>query len=304
MSNPPLPVAAESALIDVARLAGCLGEVACRLNVEALAECESTNAVLLSRGDSLRSPHRGSFQLQKKPGNAALAVSGSVLVADRQTAGRGRRGRRWLSAQVSPADSLTFSLLWRFPRGAALSGLSLAVGVALANALAELGARGVRLKWPNDLLTETAEGFAKLGGILIELNSGASGTAAVIGIGLNLQPPLEVQPDQPAAGIAATMVAGLPERHVLFAAVLRHLVLTLDLFAAHGFAPLRADWEKFNAYAERAVRLIDESGPDIVGRCLGVDDDGALRVETADGVRRWLAGDVSLRPLASGVGDE
>lgn len=285
MSNPPHVEPAESALIDVARLAGCLGEVACRLNVEALAECESTNALLL----------------QKKPANAAAAVSGSVLVADRQTAGRGRRGRRWWSAQVSPADSLTFSLLWRFPRGAALSGLSLAVGVALANALAELGASGVRLKWPNDLLVETPEGFAKLGGILIELSSGASGTAAVIGIGLNLRPPLEVPPDQPAAGIATTMVDGLPERHALFATVLRHLVLTLDLFAAHGFAPLRPAWERSNAYADRAVRLIDESGPDLVGRCLGVDDDGALRVETVDGVRRWLVGDVSLRPLAAGA---
>lgn len=304
MSNPPPVELAESALIDVARLAGCLGEAACRLNVEALAECESTNAVLLSRGDSLRSPHRGSFQSQKKPGNAALAVSGSVLVADRQTAGRGRRGRRWLSAQVSPADSLTFSLLWRFPRGAPLSGLSLAVGVALANALAELGARGVRLKWPNDLLVETPQGFAKLGGILIELSSSASGTAAVIGIGLNLQPPLEVQPDQPAAGIAATMADGLPERHVLFAAVLRHLVLSLDLFAAQGFAPLRSAWEQANAFADRSVRLIEESGPDLVGRCRGVDDDGALRVETADGIRRWLAGDVSLRPLAAGASDE
>jgi BirA family biotin operon repressor/biotin-[acetyl-CoA-carboxylase] ligase len=304
VSNPPPLSLAESALIDVVRLAGCLGEVACRLNVEALAECESTNAVLLSRGDSLRSPHRGSFQSQKKPANAALAASGSVLVADRQTAGRGRRGRRWWSAQVAPADSLTFSLLWRFPRGAALSGLSLAVGVALAEALAELGATGIKLKWPNDLLAETAEGFAKLGGILIELTSGASGTSAVIGIGLNLQPPREVPPDQLAAGIATTMRDGLPERHVLFAAVLRHLVSTLDLFAAQGFAPLRSAWEQSNAYADRVVRLIDESGPDLVGRCLGVDDDGALRVDTADGVRRWLAGDVSLRPLAAGAGDE
>lgn len=288
MSNPPQLSLAESALIDVVRLAGCLGDIARRLNVEALAECESTNAVLL----------------QKKTANAALAASGSVLVADRQTAGRGRRGRRWWSAQESPADSLTFSLLWRFPRGAALSGLSLAVGVALANALAELGARGVKLKWPNDLLVETPDGFAKLGGILIELASGAGGTSAVIGIGLNLQPPLEVLPDQPAAGIATTMADGLPERHVLFAAVLRHLVLTLDLFAAHGFAPLRSAWERSNAYAGRAVRLIDESGPDLVGRCLGVDDDGALRVDTADGVRRWLAGDVSLRPIAAGAGND
>ena len=272
----------ESALIDVVRLAACLGESARRVNVEAVAECESTNAVLL----------------QKNSGNATLSASGSVLIADRQTAGRGRRGRRWLSAQQRPEDSLTFSLLWRFPRGVVLSGLSLAVGVALANALTELKAEGVRLKWPNDLLVETDRGFAKLGGILIELSSSAGGTAAVIGIGLNLRAPQEVLPDQPAMGIDGLITDGLPERHALFAKVLQHLVRTLDQFVAEGFAPLRPVWERNNAYAGLPVRLIDESGPEFTGRCLGVDADGALMVDTASGVLRWLAGDISLRPLS------
>jgi BirA family biotin operon repressor/biotin-[acetyl-CoA-carboxylase] ligase len=227
---------------------------------------------------------------------SSTAPSGSVLVADLQTAGRGRRGRRWWSAQSQPADSLTFSLLWRFPRSTPLSGLSLAVGVALAKALTELGAAGVKLKWPNDLLVESPAGLAKIGGILIELSSGASGTAAVIGVGLNLRAPRETLPDQLAAGIDSLLSNDLPERHRLFAALLCQLVATLDQFAAHGFAPLRADWEARNAYAGRPVRLIEETGPEIAGDCLGVDDDGALRVATEGGVRRWLAGDVTLRP--------
>lgn len=279
------PSAAESALIDVVRLAACLGETARRLNVEAVASCESTNAVLL----------------QKISANATAVVSGAVLVTDRQTAGRGRRGRRWLSAQHSPEDSLTFSLLWSFPRGANLSGLSLAVGVALAAALSELGAGGLLLKWPNDLLAGTAAGPAKLGGILIELTSGRSGTSAVIGVGLNLRSPQEAPPDQPAAGIDQLLAGGLPERHQLFATLLGHLVRTLDDFANHGFAPLRETWESRNVFAGREVRLIEEGGLDIFGRCLGVDDDGALRVDTAAGVRRWLAGDVSLRAAPGSV---
>lgn len=282
MSDLPLSDSAESSLFDVVRLAECLGDSACRLDVEAVAECGSTNAELL----------------QKISANAA---SGSVLVADVQTAGRGRRGRRWWSAQHEPADSLTFSLLWRFPRGAPLSGLSLAVGVALAQALAEVGAGGVKLKWPNDLLIDSPAGLAKIGGILIELSSGAGGTAAVIGVGLNLKAPRETLPDQLAGGIDALLPGGLPERHRLFAAILRQLVATLDLFTARGFAALRADWEGRNAYAGREVRLIEESGAAVAGSCLGVDDDGALRVATADGVRRWLAGDVTLRPAAGGA---
>ena len=287
MSDPFSLSAADASLIDVVRLAGCLGNTACRLNVEAVAECESTNAVLL----------------QKISANATFAVSGTVLLADRQTAGRGRRGRRWWSAQLRPQDSLTFSLLWRFPRGFSLAGLSLAVGVALANALDQLGARGVKLKWPNDLLADQPAGLAKLGGILIELTSNAGGTTAVIGIGLNLRAPQEIVPDQPAAGIDTMLGAVLPERHDLLAMILRHLVQTLDVFSTQGFSPLVEDWERRNAYADCEVRLIEESGPGIVGHCRGVDQDGALRVETAVGVRRWLAGDVSLRRAAGGSHD-
>jgi len=276
---------AEVSRFDPARLAACLGPTACRLDVEVLAECDSTNNQLL----------------QKISANAAGVVSGQVLVADRQTAGRGRRGRQWISAQQSPDDSLTFSLLWRFAPGVDLSGLSLAVGLALSEAIAGFGSDRVRLKWPNDLLVELPEAgrvFAKLGGILIELVSsgrGAGGALAVIGVGINLRAPASGAVDQAAAGLDALLPEGLPEHHQLFAELLRQLVTTLDCFAGQGFAPFRSAWEARNAFAGRRVMLIEESGRQISGECLGVDVDGALRVDTENGPLRWLAGDVSLR---------
>jgi len=153
-------------LLDLMLLKERLGLQAGRFDVDALAECDSTNSELMRRAD------RG-------------APAGTVIVADRQRAGRGRRGRSWLS---SPEASLTFSLLWRFPGSPTrLSGLSLAVGVGLARALGGLGAPGVRLKWPNDVLLATNGDFAKLAGILVELASDRRGTQAVIGIGINLR---------------------------------------------------------------------------------------------------------------------
>ena len=275
---------ADSCLIDVTRLAVELGAQACRLNVDAVAECGSTNAMLM----------------QCLSGNSAELASGTVLIADRQTAGRGRRGRRWLSALRAPEDSLTLSLLWRFPRAHVMAGLSLAVGLAIRRAMAALGATGVRLKWPNDLLVEAPEGWAKVGGILIELSSSSTGTAAVIGIGLNLRTPDESVPDQRAAGLDALLDGSIPERHRLVAMILRHLVVTLDQFVAQGFTGLRAEWEAGHAFSGQQVRLLTESGPDVFGRCLGVDDEGVLLVDTGDGICRWMAGDVSLRSTNSG----
>ena len=142
-----MPLETNGRLIEPARLRTLLGAAAGRFDVDSLAECASTNTELLARAE------RG-------------APSGSVLVADRQTAGRGSRGRTW---QSSPGASLTFSLLWRFTDGVhGLAGLSLAVGVAVIRALAACGAHGVMLKWPNDILLDEA----KLGGILVELQGG------------------------------------------------------------------------------------------------------------------------------------
>lgn len=259
-------------LIDPILLQTRLAAAAGRFDVDALDACDSTNSELLRRAD-------------------AGAPSGSVVVADRQSAGRGRRGRRWLSA---PEASLTFSVLWRFSGPATrLAGLSLAVGVALARALSGLGARGVRLKWPNDVLLERGGEFAKLAGILVELASDRRGTQAVIGIGLNLEPP-PGDTGQPAAGLAQAIDA-LPERHAVLAAILRELVAVFDVFAVDGFPAVKMAWQDFNAWQGLAVEVGGDGQASLSGLCLGVDDDGSLRLDTGSRIESVLSGDVSLR---------
>lgn len=255
-------------LIDPIRLNALLGSATGRFDVDSVDTCDSTSSELLRRA-------------------ANGAPSGTVVVADAQTAGRGRRGRAWISA---PEASLTFSVLWRFAADApSLGGLSLAVGTALADGLERLSLAGIGLKWPNDVLFDDA----KLAGILVELASDRRGTSAVIGIGLNLLPPTG-ELDRPAAGLS-DIANAVPERHVVLATLLAALAETLDRFAKGGFAALRPAWQARHAWQDRTVCLLQDGGPPVIGRCLGADEDGALRIETAAGVRRFLSGDVSLR---------
>lgn len=287
-------------LIDPAQLCPLLGPLTVRLDVDCLAECTSTNDVLGTRA-------------------AQGAAAGTVIVADRQTAGRGRRGRQWAS---SPADSLTFSLLWRFGRGTdglpsvPLSGLSLAVGLGLVRGLLALdpALRGqIGLKWPNDLLLgapDTATG--KLGGILVELSSDRKGTQAIIGVGINLQapPPEALIPPYtegttapnslPPAGLAQALALSTPpSRTALLAALLRGLVTVLDEFSQQGFAPLRADWEAHHLWQHQPVALFNDGIEQGSGLCRGVDNDGALLIDTGNGLQTLLAGDLSLRALSA-----
>lgn len=267
------------ALIDPVLLKARLGDQAGRFDVDALDECDSTSSELMRRAE------RG-------------VPAGTVIVADRQTAGRGRRGRNWVSR---PEASLTFSVLWRFHGSVSrLSGLSLAVGVALADALKGLGATGVALKWPNDVLIADGDSFAKLAGILIELASDRRGTQAIIGIGLNLLPP-DGDLLQPAGGLSQACQT-LPERHELFATILLALARVLEKFAEAGFSSVQADWTNYHAWQGKAVQVLGEGVEPVVGRCMGVDTEGALRIETAVGVERIFSGDVSLRPAGSAPG--
>lgn len=258
-------------LIDPVLLKDRLATLAGRFDVDALEECDSTNSELMRRAE------RG-------------APSGSVVVADRQAAGRGRRGRQWLS---SPEDSLTFSVLWRFPKGVSLAGLSLVVGVAVAKALTHLGATNLRLKWPNDILLACEGDYAKLGGILIELVSDRKGIQAIVGIGLNLLAPRAELP-QPVAGLAQAMNV-LPERNALLASVLMELAVEFDKFAVHGFPGAKTEWQAMHAWQDRPVSILGETDGPKGGICRGVDDDGSLLLETDAGIERVLSGDVSLR---------
>lgn len=239
--------------------------------VEVVAQTGSTNADLLARAASLGAP--------------------LLLVAEHQSAGRGRAGRSWLS---SPEGSLTFSLAWKFDGGPqALMGLPLAVGVALAEALGALG-QPVQLKWPNDLLKDGA----KMAGILVETQSApGGGTWTVIGIGLNL-----LMPDEMEARLGRS-AAGLPwlarmERDVLMAALLDGLSAALREFAARGFAAFAARWNLCHAWQGETVVLLDDGVVRHEGRAAGVDDSGRLLLDTVDGRITVMAGDVSLRMKA------
>jgi BirA family biotin operon repressor/biotin-[acetyl-CoA-carboxylase] ligase len=258
----------------IAAIAAGLGPAARRFDIDVLDRCESTNAVLLARAES-------------------GAPSGTVVVANQQTAGRGRRGRSWFA---SPGDSLTFSLLWRFAPGTAPAGLSLAVGLAVAEALAKVpggpqgaGAGDAALKWPNDIL----KGGRKLGGILIELLPGAP-HAAVIGIGLNLRLAAAMPDELRATSAALDLPDADPD--ALYASLLIRLLERLEQFAGAGFASMRDAWTARHAYQDAQVVLSADFGAPRQGICRGVDSDGALLLECDGRVERVLSGEVSLRP--------
>lgn len=238
------------------------------LLVEVVPQTGSTNADLLAR--------------------AAQLTESVLLVAEHQSAGRGRAGRSWLS---SSDNSLTFSLAWKFDGGLQqLSGLPLAVGVALGDALGQLGVQ-VQLKWPNDVLKDGD----KLAGILIETQSApGGGTWAVIGIGLNLLMPDEVEALLGRSAAGAPWLARM-DRDVLVAALLDALAGTLRLFACQGFAAFSARWNLRHAWQGRQVVILDNGQVLQEGLAAGVDDTGRLLLDTAEGRTAVLAGDVSLR---------
>ncbi|HEY9100445.1 biotin--[acetyl-CoA-carboxylase] ligase [Chitinimonas sp.] len=260
------------AWLDEAQVAQGLGPSVRYFDLKLFDEIDSTNTALLTEA------HRG-------------APAGLVYAAERQTSGRGRRGRSW---QGELGDALMFSLLWRFGLGVAdLSGLSLAVGLAVARALEGLGVVDVRLKWPNDIVTSVG---AKLGGILIEVAGEAHGpSSVVIGIGLNLHLSEQLRGglDQAAESLALLGYSG--DRNRLLAAVLAELAQLLPAFEQQGFAPLLPDWEARHAMQGAPARLLQPNGEVLEGTALGVAPDGALRFATAQGERRVHAGEVSLR---------
>lgn len=227
---------------------------------------------------------------------APSADDPQALFAEAQTAGRGRRGRDWRSPFGA---NLYLSLAWNFAGWPPKLGcLPLAVGVAATRALSASGLDGVHLKWPNDLRI----GEAKLGGILIESRSEIGGACrVVIGLGLNVSMTAAQAADvgQPWISVhAAQDAAGAPRvsRNALAANLLTSLVDALTAFEATGFASFLADWNRLDLAANRPVRIIGAGATEIDGIACGIDDDGALIVETPDGRRQHLhAGEVSVR---------
>ncbi len=221
-------------------------------------------------------------------------IHGTVLAAEWQTAGRGRRGKPWTAVA---GGSLTFSLGWQFEQGAGfLAGLSLAVGVSVVRALEAEGLAGVELKWPNDLIHK----HLKVGGILVELNGDALGpSVVVVGVGLNVRLPAEIRRDieQPVSDLTTVAGRGAPaiDRNRLLARVSLELASTLDAYARAGFPPFAAEWQRRHAYQGKPVKLLLPDGASVKGTVAGVDSTGALVL--ADGPRRarFLAGEISLR---------
>lgn len=259
-------------LLSPPRLAALCRALAHQVTLELVAETGSTNADLLAELGRLRGP--------------------KLLVAEMQTAGRGRAGRVWHSA---PGATLTFSLAWKFRLPVqALVGLPLAVGVVIVEVLSLFGIDG-RLKWPNDVLKDGS----KLAGILIETALAKNGDEeiwAVIGVGLNL-----AMPDALATriGRAAAALPALPghalDRDQLMAALLDGLADALGLFERHGFKLFKERWNRLHAYAGRQVVVLEGERVVQEGSAVGVDDCGRLLLDTAAGRIAVVAGDVSLR---------
>ncbi len=264
-------------LFSPSQIAAAMRFVVPNLTIEAVHATGSTNADLLARVGQMTGP--------------------VLLVADQQLAGRGRAGRPWHSQLGA---SLTFSLAWRFHMPIqALAGLSLVVGIALADALAQRG-QPVQLKWPNDLLCDGK----KLGGVLIEtaLDLQATGAVwAVIGVGINLHDSDALSADigHPVASLSATAVDEQDVRDDVMAALLDHLCRELRRFEQNGFSEFASRWNTLHAHRDQQVSIVDRGQTLFDGIARGVDTQGRLQLDTADGLRAVVAGDVSLRAAQS-----
>ena len=245
--------------------------------VEILPELDSTNTELMRRA-------------------RAGQTEPSLLVAERQTAGRGRLGRVWLDGDDAEAvgASLKFSLGLPLQRQD-WSGLSLAVGIAVAESLLHaanlpLSAVNLGLKWPNDLW----QGEHKLGGILIETFGQTLPRYVVIGIGINITPPVPtaaVSFSTPPAGLQTLWPQADAGQALLWIAPA--LIAAVQQFDRDGFAPFQARFNALDVLRDAAVHLSDGSS----GTARGVDASGALRVQTAGGMQTISSGEVSVRPL-------
>ena len=218
--------------------------------------------------------------------------SGYVCSAEQQSAGRGRRGRTWVSPY---ARNLYLSVVWEYEQGAAvLEGMSLAVGVVVARALQACGLPAVQLKWPNDLLHDSA----KFGGILLEMTGDPAGACqVVVGIGLNVNMPAEMATDIDQAWTDVTRIGGgnAPGRNILLGAILDELLPMLAGFESSGFAPWREEWQSLDAFDGKTV-ILQSGDQQLAGVATGVDDRGALQLQTTTGTRSMFGGEISLRP--------
>lgn len=238
-------------------------------NITVLSVIDSTNQYLLDRISELK--------------------SGDACVAEYQHAGRGRRGRQW----VSPfGANLYLSMFWRLEQGpAAAMGLSLVIGIVMAEVLQQLGAADIRVKWPNDLYLQDR----KLAGILVEL-TGKTGDAAqlVIGAGINLAM-RESNSQAINQGWINLQEAGVViDRNQLSAMLLRHLRQALREFEVEGLSPFIKRWNQLDNFKDREVKLLI-GDQEIYGIARGIDAQGGLLLERDGVIKPFIGGEISLR---------
>jgi len=253
------------------------------LTVEVLKEVDSTNSELMRRA-------------------RAGLTDPVLLVAESQTAGRGRLGRPW---HAQAGDALTFSLgLMLHP--ADWSGLSLAVGLSVVESLDPQGALGLGLKWPNDVwVRQQPNQWAKLAGILIETAITQNEERyCVIGVGVNITSPNAPDLSIPAIGLrehlagmetaspARTPSSGATSAPRALALIAKPLLAAVLAFEAKGFAPLQAAFQQRDVLLDMSVTLSDGR----LGKARGVDNTGVLRVETPQGMQLINSAEVSVRP--------
>lgn len=241
----------------------------------------STNTALLDRADT-------------------AGIAGRVVTAEVQTAGRGRRGREWLSPF---GRNLAVSIGLAIDRSPGeLGALSLVVGLAVREALLAYGLKQIDLKWPNDVLMQGR----KLAGILIELAQPTRPAQVVIGIGVNVgcRQAIAGRVEQAVADVAEQVER--PSRNRLLGALLNRVVAACRRFSLEGFVPFRAQWDAADRYHGREVTLTlpgpSRPGDAISGTVLGVARNGALRIASVAGVREYIAGEVSLRAEVGSAG--
>ena len=237
-------------------------------HLEVFAAIDSTNSVMMER---------------------AAEIGGTVLLAECQTDGRGRRGRTWFSPFASNiAVTMGFECA-RKP--AALSGLSLVIGLAIVDALSPLGEAAWGLKWPNDVQV----GGRKIAGILVELQSLGTRTFAVVGVGINVALPAAVSEavDQEITDLRQAGVTA--DRNRIAAGVLNSVHDFFVQFDGSGFGPLRDAWNRYHVLDGQEVDVIGPADSRLSGRVVGVDVDGALQLDVAGRVQPVVAGEVSVR---------
>ncbi len=224
------------------------------------------------------------------------AASDSLLItAQSQTAGRGRLGRKWHSPKGA---GLYLSLVKKFSRKLeGLQALSLVTALSVHEALGQLGAEDLQLKWPNDLLL----GKAKLGGILLESRLQKEDVAIVFGIGINLSISEEAKQeiDREVTDLCAVF-DDAPDSVSIIAGIVSSLLKNIALFEHDGFEQFQSRWNSVDRYLEQDV-VIQSAEQKFIGHCLGVDEKGALTLRTASGVAKITGGEIfpSLRSVSA-----